>query len=73
MEKINEVTTVSNLENDEFIAIVLADGSLGKIRKADIFPIASVLVDGLMSAQYLWNTLRKPRQVTQQLWMSLND
>ena len=21
---------------------------------------------------YLWNTLRKPRQVTQQLWMSLN-
>ena len=49
MEKINEVTTVSNLENDEFIAIVLADGSLGKIRKADIFPIASNLNNGLMS------------------------
>lgn len=49
--KINEATTVANLADSDYITVTLADGSLGKIRKADLYPIASTLVDGLMSAQ----------------------
>jgi hypothetical protein len=51
MGRINEATTVVNLENDEFINIVLSDGTNGKIKKADLFPIASTITAGLMSDQ----------------------
>ena len=41
MKKLNEATTIANLENDEYVSVVLSDGTLGKIRKTDLLPIVS--------------------------------
>ena len=41
MGKINEVMSVSHLGDDDFINVILADGTIGKIMKTDLLPIIS--------------------------------
>jgi len=38
MGKINETISVSQLDDNEYISVVLSDGTLGKIRKVDLIP-----------------------------------
>ena len=49
MEKLNERTVVAQLADNEYVSIVLADGTLGRIKKADLIKVATNEKNGLLS------------------------
>lgn len=56
MGKINETTTVANLANSDYISVVLADGTLCKIKKANLAEaIRSVMSEATSNKNGLLN------------------
>ena len=49
MGKINETTVVAQLTDNEYISVVLSDGTLGRIKKADLIELATEGRNGLLS------------------------
>lgn len=49
MEKLNEKTVVAQLTDNEYVSVVLADGTLGRIKKADLIELATEERNGLLS------------------------
>ncbi|MCC8187951.1 MAG: hypothetical protein LIP08_10760 [Bacteroides sp.] len=48
-KKLNEVQAVSSIKDSEYILVTMEDGSVGRIRKSDLYPLASSSTNGLLN------------------------